>query len=248
MPATHTANGLYYEVHGAGGPVVLIHGSGGNHLSWWQQIPDLGKEFCCITFDHRGFGLSPDVGRLTHEQLTDDLQDLLDTLAIDRCALVGQSLGGRTALQFALSEPRRVTKLVLAGTVGGIRDPNVQRALDQSGPAPATLFERALSVEFRKNNPGLAFLYQQIEGLNQARGLPPIESGAGLSAAALAGFRVPAIFLGGAQDPVAPPAATVAAAGLLPNAKVEIVPEAGHSVYFEQPASFNRVVRAFLKA
>ena len=49
---------LYYEIHGSGYPVVFAHGSGGNHLSWWQQIPFFSQHYTCITFDHRSFGLS----------------------------------------------------------------------------------------------------------------------------------------------------------------------------------------------
>ena len=49
---------LYYEVHGEGPALVLAHGAGGNHLSWWQQVPVLAQSYRCVTFDHRGFGLS----------------------------------------------------------------------------------------------------------------------------------------------------------------------------------------------
>ena len=62
MPLAHI-NGieLYYEVHGEGPALVLAHGGGGNHLSWWQQVPALAKHYRCITFDHRGFGSSRDL-------------------------------------------------------------------------------------------------------------------------------------------------------------------------------------------
>ena len=52
---------LYYEVHGDGPALVFAHGAGGNHLSWWQQVPVFSRRYCCVTFDHRGFGQSPDV-------------------------------------------------------------------------------------------------------------------------------------------------------------------------------------------
>ena len=67
---------LYYESHGKGVPVVFAHGAGGNHLSWWQQIPVFARRFRCITFDHRAFGLSRDGNgegqqgrRMFHEDL-----------------------------------------------------------------------------------------------------------------------------------------------------------------------------------
>ena len=54
---------LYYETHGKGPAVVFAHGAGGNHLSWWQQVPVFAEEYRCISVDHRGFGQSPDVAR-----------------------------------------------------------------------------------------------------------------------------------------------------------------------------------------
>ena len=51
---------LYYEVHGEGPAIVFCHGAGGNHLSWWQQVPVFAQRFRCITYDSRAFGLSRD--------------------------------------------------------------------------------------------------------------------------------------------------------------------------------------------
>ena len=54
---------LYYERVGAGAPIVFLHGLGGNHLSWWQQVPYFMRSFECVTLDQRSFGLSPDPRR-----------------------------------------------------------------------------------------------------------------------------------------------------------------------------------------
>ena len=51
---------MYYEVHGEGPWLAFAHGAGGNHLSWWQQVPYFMRWFECVTVDQRGFGLSPD--------------------------------------------------------------------------------------------------------------------------------------------------------------------------------------------
>src|SRR5262245_28226414 len=59
MPFLHRPGcDLYYEVTGAGPAVVFAHGFGGNHLSWWQQVPHLAERYTCVTFSHRGFGPS----------------------------------------------------------------------------------------------------------------------------------------------------------------------------------------------
>jgi len=50
----------YYERVGTGAPMFFLHGLGGNHLSWWQQVPYFMRSFECVIVDQRGFGLSPD--------------------------------------------------------------------------------------------------------------------------------------------------------------------------------------------
>ena len=53
---------LYYESHGEGPVVTFLHGAGGNHISWWQQVPVFSQRYRCLTIDHRGFGRSLDPG------------------------------------------------------------------------------------------------------------------------------------------------------------------------------------------
>ena len=105
---------LYYESHGEGPAVVFAHGRGGNHLSWWQQVPVLAKDFRCVTIDHRGWGSSKDApngpGR---DAFVEDLKQLLDLLEVEQTFLVAQSMGGLTCLGFALAYPERVLGLVL---------------------------------------------------------------------------------------------------------------------------------------
>ena len=106
MP-TATVNGieLYYEEHGKGFPVVFAHGAGGNHMSWWQQVPALSRHYRCITFDHRSWGLSLDSDDRGPEAFVGDFEALLKLLEIERCFLVGQSIGGFTCLSFTLRQP-----------------------------------------------------------------------------------------------------------------------------------------------
>ena len=91
------ATELYYEVHGEGPSVVFAHGLGGNHASWFQQVPFFARSYQVVTFDHRGFGNSRDVaGGADRPRFVEDLKDLLDHLDITKAALVGQSMGGAT--------------------------------------------------------------------------------------------------------------------------------------------------------
>ena len=92
---------IYYEVHGEGPVLVFAHGMGGNHLSWWQQVPDFElRGYRAVTFDHRGFGRSRCPPEHFHPRhFPDDLFAILDALEVERAALVCQSMGGWTGLR-----------------------------------------------------------------------------------------------------------------------------------------------------
>jgi 3-oxoadipate enol-lactonase len=247
MPTAHI-NGiaLYYEVYGDDPAVVFAHGAGGNHLSWWQQVPVFAQQFRCITFDHRGFGQSPDVpdGPGTRA-FVDDLRGLLDHLQIERAALVAQSMGGRTCLGFTLAYPERVSGLVLADTTGGFSEPRMaqlraegEKKLSVENPPPRTYARR-----FLEEQPQRAFLYEQIRLLNPPRSETPVP---GLTQEQLQDLRTPTLLIVGEHDIIAPPAMIKMFQSYIPHARLEEVAGSGHSVYFEKPEAFNRAVLAFL--
>ena len=235
---------LYYEVYGEGPPVVFAHGAGGTHLSWWQQIPVMSEHFRCVTFDHRGFGYSRDVGdRPGRFSFLDDLHDLLDYLGIDRVALIGQSMGGRTALGFASIYPERVTALVLCDTTGGYTDPTIERLRS------AQLTERSLlAPSFIERDPERTFLYREIQRLTLDR---EERDGAGTASAPteiepVIEHEIPTLFIVGEEDSIVSPAALEAMHDKIPHSEFTLVPEAGHSVYYERPNLFNCLVVEFL--
>lgn len=116
---------LYYEVRGAGEPVVLIHGGFGDRRMWDDQFDVLAREFRVVRYDHRGFGRStpPD----TTYSPARDLELLLDHLDIDSAHVVGNSLGGSLAIAFALLHPERVRSLtVVAAGADGYEYPQAE--------------------------------------------------------------------------------------------------------------------------
>ena len=74
---------LYYESHGEGPAVTFLHGAGGNHISWWQQVPVFSQRYRCITIDHRGFGRSTDPDKLGSTRYVEDLEALLDRTRLE---------------------------------------------------------------------------------------------------------------------------------------------------------------------
>ena len=104
---------LYYETQGSGDEVfVFAHGAGGNHLSWWNQVPAFAERGRVVTFDHRAFGQSLDTDGRGAGAFVDDLEALLDHLGIERATLIAQSMGGLSAMGFTLRHERRVKALV----------------------------------------------------------------------------------------------------------------------------------------
>ena len=245
---------LFHESHGTGPAIVFLHGRGGNHLSWWQQVPHFSGGFRVVTLDQREFGQTREVedgpGR---KAFADDLHQLLDHLEIDRACLVGQSMGGYTALSFAVREPDRVAGLVLADTSGGIVSADILSEFRKNLPnLPENPAARSLAPGFVAARPDLAFLYAAIGRLSSPvreslESLLTSEDGPGLAELAdWAVYKVPTLVIVGDQDLMVPPVIAHMVAAHLPGARLEVVPGAGHSAYFEKPAEFNALLDAFL--
>lgn len=102
---------LTYEVNGKGNPIVLIHSGGADMRDWTYLAPLLAKENKVVTFDGRGVGKSPMPNK--HVNYVEDLLSLMDYLEIKQATIIGHSIGGQVATDFALNYPERVTKLVV---------------------------------------------------------------------------------------------------------------------------------------
>ena len=247
---------LYYEDTGGPAPTVLfLHGAGGNHLSWWQQVPAFAGEYRCVTADQRGFGQSPDVeDGPGPAALGTDALALLDHQGIARAAIVAQSMGGWAAVGAVGRAPERFWAIVLANTVGHLTNPAIaavrQRLVAASPPRPAVLWHAALGPTFRRTEPVRSFLYAQIAGLNPTRPERFTEQLMALSTPVeqYPAARVPTMFLTSDEDGLIWPELSQTVHEHVPGSRFERVERAGHSTYFERPEVFNREVGAFLKS
>jgi 3-oxoadipate enol-lactonase len=250
MPTIKT-NGatIYYEDTGAGIPIVFAHGGGGNHMSWYQQVPYFSKEYRCITFDQRSFGQSIDESKEFADAFQRDMEELLNGLNIDKAFLVAQSMGGYSCMPFAIRNPERVIKLVMSDTFAGLSSPSVTEAMRKHLAVENTDRQGTHKV-FREGNPAGQFLYEQIRGMNPPR-IPErdiwdtIESW--VSPLEIENSTVPVLYIVGEEDEVVPISVIQEAHKVTPNSSVAVVSEAGHSVYFEKPDIFNYIVDQFFK-
>jgi pimeloyl-ACP methyl ester carboxylesterase len=106
---------LYFEIHGAGRPLILLHGGLGSGEMFGPVLPLLAEHHQVVTVDLQGHGRTADIDRpIDIRLMADDIAALIDHLGLDRPALVGYSLGGGVALHTAVKYPAKVGRLVAA--------------------------------------------------------------------------------------------------------------------------------------
>jgi len=248
---------LYYEIRGEGPPLVLIQGGNLVQEMWEDQLQEFSKGYRVLTYDVRGFGRSGPWG--VPFRACDDLKGLLDFLDIERANLVGLSLGGRIAVDFALEYPDRVGALVLAGP--GLSGYDWSQS-DQSWVEPVTEAVRAgdsvraaeLWLESpymvpAMKNPDLAPRLQKLARAN-ARIWVNQDSEEPISPPAierLADISAPTLLILGEKDV----SDIERIAGILQEgiagSRLEWVKGSGHMVNLEWPETFNWIVLEFLK-
>jgi len=211
--------------------------------------------YSCVTFSHPGFGRSVWIGDVSERiSYSDVLLELLDHLEIERAVLVAQSMGGWICLPVAVRLPERVAALFMASTPGNLRTPEIDQAreanrerleeLRQAGEErSAGSFNPALGERCFTEQPGMHYLYSAIQGLNQPRVSRP---GIDITPEEMSGYRTPTVYITGKEDVVLPSPMIAAAAAVTPGADLELVPETGHSIYFERPDVFNSLLSDFL--
>lgn len=116
---------LCYEIHGEGDPMILLHGFAMYKEFWFAQIGELSKYFKSIAIDIRSCGKSTHpIERYSIIDVVEDVKGLLDYLDIEKAHMMGHSMGGMVAQNFALKYPERLNKLILLATLPKFPDPS----------------------------------------------------------------------------------------------------------------------------
>ncbi|GGD61163.1 alpha/beta fold hydrolase [Lacimicrobium alkaliphilum] len=243
---------LYYEVHGKGEPLLLAHGLGGNHAIWYQQVAVLAKAYQVITFDHRGFGNSTDHARLGRSGFVSDLKALIDHLQLKKVVLIGQSMGGGTAITFANQYPERVSGLMIADSLHGLEEnAQVAEIMDKARAETAQLsqLDRVLGAAFKQQNPQLAMLYSQISSFNHTdkSNLTGQYADNKVSPQQLGKHDFPILFVAGQDDILFPIEAIRMVQEQVPDSFIVEFDHCGHSAFFEKPVEFNDSLLSFLQ-
>lgn len=260
---------LNVEAAGTGQPLLLLHGFTGSATSWLPQIQDLARTHRVLAVDLIGHGDSeapPDPDRYSMKRCVEDLCRLLDTLDVERVDVLGYSMGGRVALQFAAAAaPERVRRLVLESASPGLESAEERAARIASDEALATSIERdglEAFVDRWERQPLFAsqaalprdvWEWQRAQRLrNNPVGLANSLRGMGTGRQTslwrrLTELRMPTLIITGELDTKYCEIGRQMAAAM-PDARLVVVPDAGHTVHLEQPARFMQVVSAFLQS
>jgi pimeloyl-ACP methyl ester carboxylesterase len=250
---------FYRDTGGSGVPVILLHAATGSSRVWEYQLPAFAAAgYRVIAFDRRGWGRTvinsaePQPASSQMSTAAGDLLAVLDQLGLDRVHVVGTAAGGFVALDFALSYPQRVRSLVIANSIGGIEDADYLELGRRLRPQPQ--FDalppefREVGPSYRAGNPAGTQRWIDLEKISRPPGPParaqPLRNH--ITFAMLEIIRMPTLLLTGDADLYAPPPLLQLFAARIKGSEVVIIPEAGHSSYWEQPELFNRAVLNFL--
>ncbi len=242
----------YIDTAGAGVPVVLLHANTGTIESWATQIPDFVQAgYRVIAFDRRGWGGSladPATGSQPGT-VAGDLDALASVLKLSPFHIVGVAGGGFVALDYAAWRPERVRSLVVAATSAQLDETEMKdfsKRIEFQGFRDLPPVHREVGASYRGGNPEGTKRWMELEEASQQKGAPSQALRTPNTYAKLEAIATPTLVLAGDSDMVSPPAMMRIWSAHLKNHEFDFVPDAGHSISWEQPALFNAKALAFL--
>jgi pimeloyl-ACP methyl ester carboxylesterase len=253
---------LYYELCGQGPPLTIVNNFFIISPLWRNFTGRLRSRHRLLTYDLRNQGASsPAFGPMPFSRHGDDLAALLDFLGIEKTYLLGTSISTLICRDFALAHPDRVKGLILVGPVfcpfGSKRRKYLTKSwlnsLENGGPG--ALFDHIYPLIYSDRTienggtPAYLAIRERFLALNSHEQVR-INLSASLTTAddpaRLRDVRCPTLLLAGDGDFLSSPTSLAATAKILPDARVEILPLAGHVPYFEATAAFENSALAFL--
>jgi len=202
---------------------------------WENQVAAFtGVGYRFIAYDRRAEG-----------NAVEDLEALAEHLVLDRFHVVGTAAGGIVAVDYALTHPERLISLVIANSVVGIQDEDYVEMTRRLRPAPEF---NAIPAEIRELGP--SYRAANAEGTRRwkelSKHIAPQGTRNRITFAALETITIPTLLLTGDADLYTPPSVLRLLAARFPNCESVVIPECGHSAFWEQPEAFNQAVLDFI--
>lgn len=258
-----TAEGelTHYHELGEGTPILFLHGSGTGvtaAANWWLNLPQLSEHGRCIAIDSIGYGQSiaaDDVQYGIKEWVRHAVR-VLDSLGIEKTWIVGNSLGGWLAFQFALDFPERLLGIVSMGTGGakltqalkGHSNPNlteegIRDTLELFVVDKALVTDELVKLRYESalNDTASERLKDVVAARDRDRTELPLDF------ERLAQLDIPVLLIHGVQDKVIPVSRTWEILQTVPNADAHIFSQCGHWSQVERAKEFNQVIGSYLE-
>ena len=240
----------FRDTGGSGTPVVLLHANTGSSRNWDYQIPAFtAAGYRVISYDRRGWGRSTATPDAQPGTAADDLHALMKYLGVNRFHLLGTAGGGFVAFDYALSFPEELRSLVIANSIGGMQDTDyleLGRRLrpPQFDALPPEL--RELGPSYRAANPDGTARWVELERGSRQAGTTAQPYRNRMTFSLLETMKVSTLLIAGGADMYAPPPLLGLFTARIKNSESLILPDVGHSGYWEQPEVFNRAVLDFI--
>lgn len=248
---------LYYQKLGQGQPLVLLHGLFGSADNWGSIAKHFSQRYQVISVDLRNHGRSPHSDSQSYIEMAADITELCDSLNLERIHLLGHSLGGKVAMQFATQHPQRVDKLVIVDmAIRAYPDEhthliNAMMAVNLSNIQSRIEVDKALSSSI-KQTMVRQFLLMNLVQLNNALAwrinLPALQANYPALQQAVcedAHYEQPCLFIRGEHSQYIQDADIEQIKQHFINAQFTTL-NTGHWVHAEQPQAFIKVVSEFI--
>lgn len=243
---------FYADTGGDGEAVVFLHPAAtGDPKVWAYQQPVFAKAgYRVICYARRGYYKSDNLRKGDKCSAADDLNGLLDALAIERAHIVSTAAGGATAADFALSYPKRVLSLAITSNYAGVRKGNIWNRAQSIRPKQwneMPRWYREFSCSYIAANPrGLKAWDKLADQATKHQGRQQ-STNFFITAQTLTKIKVPTLLMTGDADSSTPPSIMRMVAKCIRGSELVTVAKCGHSIYWEHPMIFNDIVLDFIR-
>jgi esterase len=251
---------LHFESYGQGPPLIILHGLFGSLENWHSLSRNLAADFRVLAVDQRNHGRSPHAPEMSYHLMADDLKEFFAAEHLGAVNFLGHSMGGKTAMVFALSYPDLVEKLVVVDMAPRAYPPHHREILSALRSLDLRSFKSRAEIESQlaPSIPDLAvrqFLLKNVKRDQAANfhwqmNLDAIEANYDLLNEQISSphpFDKPTLFIRGERSNYVRDEDMPSIRKLFPRAEFCKIAGAGHWVHAEKPEPFLRKVREFLK-
>ena len=239
-------------------PIIFLHGIGGDSHSWDFQLEYFSKEYRAVAWDMPGYGSSKLQKDMTFEYLSESLLNMMDRLEIEKCHLVGHSMGGMVAQQAIAADSNRFKSLILSATSPAFGKPDGDfqkkfisarlKPLDD-GLSMARLAKKQVPTMIgdEPNSKGVEIALKSMSNLSKETYVASMHCLVTFDRRDNLGLiNLPTLLIAGEKDKNAPAPMMEKMGTKISNAEYVCIPGAGHLANMERPEQFNNIIYNFI--